>query len=61
MKAIQRQLLQDGQRECVAISATMAQTLQPLLEKAGVLLARNLVTQSERDQQPAIESLSYIA
>jgi GTP-binding protein HflX len=61
MEAIRRQLLQDGQHECVAISATMAQTLQPLLEKAGVLLARNLVTQSERNQQPAIESLSYIA
>jgi GTP-binding protein HflX len=61
MEAIGRQMQENGLRECVPISATMAQTLPPLLEQAGRLLARSLVDQPERNEEPAIESLSYIA
>jgi GTPase len=45
MEAIKRQIEQDGARECVKLSAMDARTLQPLLEKAGVILARNLAGQ----------------
>jgi GTP-binding protein HflX len=60
MEAIRRQMQEDGQRECVAISATRAQTLPPLLEQAGKLLARSLVSQADPNQEHVIESLSYI-
>ncbi len=40
--AIMRQAGQDGGREVVAISAADSKGLQPLLEKAGAIIARNL-------------------
>jgi len=42
--AIMRQAQQDGARECVAISAIEPKGLQPLLEKAGAIIARNLIS-----------------
>jgi GTP-binding protein HflX len=42
--AVIRQVGQDGTRECVAISALEPRSLQPLLESAGAILARNLIT-----------------
>jgi GTP-binding protein HflX len=45
MGAIIRQATLSGERECVAISALDTQRLRPLLERAGELLARNLVEQ----------------
>jgi GTP-binding protein HflX len=42
--AIMRQVAQDGARECVAISAMEPRSLQPLLEIAGAILARNLIS-----------------
>jgi GTP-binding protein HflX len=42
--AIMRQAQQDGARECVAISAIEPKSLPPLLEKAGAIVARNLLT-----------------
>ncbi len=50
-EAVLRQLAQQG-REAVAISATKAVTIKPLLEKAGAMLARDL-TGDSRDQQPS--------
>ena len=44
MGAIMRQVAQDGARECVAISAMEPRSLQPLLETAGAILARNLLS-----------------
>ena len=44
MEAIMRQVQQDGARECVAISAIDPGSLQPLLERAGEIVARNLIT-----------------
>src|ERR1700730_6193890 len=45
MDGIVRQMQTSGQRECVGISATKAHTLQPLLQKAGAILAHSLVSQ----------------
>jgi GTP-binding protein HflX len=45
LEAMMRQAAQNGARECISISATNSQTLRPLLERAGALLARNLVEQ----------------
>ena len=48
MQAITRQLMQEGARDVVSITATDAATLKPLLEKAGAILARNLADRDER-------------
>ena len=61
MEALLRQMQTPGQRECVAISATKAHTLQPLLEKAGAILAHNLVSRFGKKKPYEIESLSHIA
>ena len=61
MEALLRQMQAPGQRECEAISATMAHTLQPLLEKAGAILAHNLVSRLGKKKHYEIESLSHIA
>ncbi|HEX8747445.1 MAG TPA: GTPase HflX [Pyrinomonadaceae bacterium] len=45
MEAIIRQATLSGERECVAVSALSTQSLRPLLERAGELLARNLMEQ----------------
>jgi GTPase len=45
LEAMMRQASQNGARECISISATDSQTLRPLLERAGALLARNLTEQ----------------
>jgi GTP-binding protein HflX len=44
LEAIMRQASQDGNRECLAISALNPRSLQPLLESAGAIIARNLTT-----------------
>lgn len=46
MAAIVRHVAQRGAGECVAISAVRPQTLQPLLERTGTALARNLLVGS---------------
>jgi GTP-binding protein HflX len=61
MEAMRRQMQTSGQRECVALSATKAHTLQPLLEKAGAILAHSLVSRFEKKKDYEIESLSHIA
>ncbi|HVG33422.1 MAG TPA: GTPase HflX [Pyrinomonadaceae bacterium] len=57
LEAMMRQASQNGARECISISATNAQTLRPLLERAGALLARNLVEQpgAPAESQPTEE------
>jgi GTP-binding protein HflX len=60
-EAALRQMTQKG-REIAVISATDAGTLNPLLEKAGAVLARDLTgPASERDEPAEIEPLSRIA
>jgi GTPase len=43
LDALLRQACQIGARECIAVSALDAATLRPLLERAGAILARNLM------------------
>lgn len=49
LQAISRQLAQAGEREVVTISATQPRTLQPLLDKVGEMLSRDLgLTEGEK-------------
>lgn len=66
LQAMMRQASQNGARECISISATDAKTLRPMLEKAGAMLARNLVehagaaaeTQVEEDEAYATAQIA---
>lgn len=44
LEAMSRQITQEGRRECIAISALNPRSLEPLLERAGAMVARNLIT-----------------
>jgi hypothetical protein len=46
MEAMLRQTAQEG-RECLAVSAIDAASLRPLIERAGEILARNLIQEPE--------------
>jgi len=60
IEAMRRQLQQNGARECVSISAIKSETVQPLLERAGALLARNFMTRVGEDTPQLIESSGYV-
>lgn len=55
LSAMIRQASQNGARECISISATDGRTLRPMLEKAGALLARNLVEQPGPADEQEVE------
>ena len=59
-QAIMRQV-SAGTRESVAISALDARTLEPLLEKAGAVLARNLTRRHAREDDHESDRLSLTA
>jgi GTP-binding protein HflX len=59
-QAIMRQV-SAGTRESVAISALDARTLEPLLEKAGAVLARNLTRRHAREDDHEADRLSLTA
>jgi GTP-binding protein HflX len=61
LEGVSRQLNQNGTREVVSISAINPKTAQPLLEKAGALLARDLTPQVPNESAQVIESLGYIS
>lgn len=61
LEAVSRQLNQNGTREVVSISAINPKTVQPLLEKAGAFLARDLTPQVPNESAYVIESLGYIS
>jgi GTP-binding protein HflX len=63
MEATIRQATLSGERECVSISALDTQSLRPLLERAGELLARNLMEQPRygRDEAEEEERAEYAA
>ena len=48
LDALMRQACQAGQRECIAVSALKPETLRPLLERAGSLIARDLAPDEGR-------------
>jgi len=65
MEAIIRQASQNGARECLKISALEPQTMRPMLERIGALLARDLVdqkssthTQAETEEQVELATRS---
>jgi GTP-binding protein HflX len=61
MQAVFRQVTQEGARDAVAISATDARSVEPLLEKAGAVLARNLTSRVAEEEDREAEQLSRIA
>jgi GTP-binding protein HflX len=63
MEAILRQASQNGARECLKISALEPQSLRPMLERIGALLARDLVDQksSTRKQAETEEQVEFAA
>jgi GTP-binding protein HflX len=61
IQAVFRQVTQDGTRDAVAISATDARSIEPLLEKAGAVLARNLTARLPHEEDREDEQLSRIA
>jgi GTP-binding protein HflX len=56
LQSVIRQATLSGERECVTISALKPETLRPLLERAGELLARNLMEQPRYAQDKGEES-----
>jgi GTP-binding protein HflX len=60
LQAIARQLAQAGSREVVSVAATNPRTLQPLLEKVGEMLSRDLGL-SEVESSLSADRLSLIA
>ncbi len=54
---------QNGARECIAISAVQPQTLRPMLERAGAILALNLVEEQGKGEhsQPEAETAAQYA
>ncbi|MBA3571670.1 MAG: GTPase HflX [Pyrinomonadaceae bacterium] len=61
MHAVFRQVTQEGTRDAVVISATDARSIEPLLEKASAVLARNLTSRLPHEQERQAEQLSRIA
>ncbi|HWW76222.1 MAG TPA: GTPase HflX, partial [Pyrinomonadaceae bacterium] len=48
LDSLLRQACHVGQRECIAVSALKPETLRPLLERAGAILARDLTEENAR-------------
>ncbi|MCM3873319.1 MAG: GTPase HflX [Pyrinomonadaceae bacterium] len=61
IQSVFRQVTQEGAREAVAISATDARSIEPLLEKAGAMLARDLTTRLSHEEIREAALLSRIA
>jgi GTP-binding protein HflX len=53
LDALLRQACQVGQRECIAVSAIKPDSLRPLLERAGAILARDLAHDEKRPRGAA--------
>jgi GTPase len=60
IEGVLRQVTQEGTREAVVISATNARSIEPLLERAGAILARDL-TNRLRPEADLEAALSRIA
>jgi GTP-binding protein HflX len=63
LEAMTRRASQNGARECIDITATRPETLRPMLERAGALLARNLVSEpgGAPNVEPLLEEEEYVA
>jgi GTP-binding protein HflX len=61
MQASVRQVTHDRTRDVVVISATDPRSIEPLLEKAGAVLARNLMIRTGDEESREAEAISRIA
>ncbi|MBV9209125.1 MAG: hypothetical protein JOZ52_00775, partial [Acidobacteria bacterium] len=61
LEAMMRQAAQGGTRECLAVSAIKPQTLRPMLERAGEILARDLVKRHERTEGAEVSAAEELA
>jgi GTP-binding protein HflX len=61
IQAVFRQVNREGARDAVVISAKDARSLEPLLEKVGSVLARNLTKRVAEEEDREAEQLSRIA
>ncbi len=61
LEATLRLAAQGGARECIATSATHAQSLRPVLERAGAILARDLVNHQRESNRLEIEDQARYA
>ena len=61
IQAAFRQVNQEGTRDAVVISAIDARSIEPLLEKAGAVLARNLTDRLPPEEDREAERFSRIA
>ncbi|MCM3901090.1 MAG: GTPase HflX [Pyrinomonadaceae bacterium] len=61
IQAVFRQVTQERTRDAVVISATDARSIEPLLAKAGAILARNLTARLPHQGDREAEQLSRIA
>jgi GTP-binding protein HflX len=62
LEAILRQVCQVGARDCIAVSALKPETLRPLLERAGAILARDLTREdrhTRRGREAADDASDY--
>jgi len=57
-EALKRQIFLDKGRECVAVSAIRAESLTPLIEKVGELLAKDLYETAASDEELAVGNFS---
>jgi GTP-binding protein HflX len=61
MQASVRQVTHDRTRDVIVISATDPRSIEPLLEKAGAVLARNLMIRTGDEESREAEAISRIA
>lgn len=55
LEVMMRQAGQRGTRECLAVSALLPQTLKPMLQRAGEILARDLIKQPFEEQSSDVD------
>src|SRR5258708_1128045 len=58
LQPMMRLASQNGERQCIAISSLQPESLGPLLDQAGVLLARDLTFEDEKDHEMEVEAIS---
>ena len=58
LEPMMRLASQNGERQCIAISALQPETLKPLLEQAGSLLARDLTFEAEEKTEMDADTIT---